>query len=123
MASHPKISDLRDEVQVITATTVTNAEGFPVPSEALSDPIRAHLRPVPAGRERFYGGQTEGVNTFIVTIRRPEDTTIDNSATLLNKYCVGETSYERRLSVVRVIDRDNRHEWLDMTCEELGSSQ
>ena len=122
MARHPNISDLRDRIDII-GERITTVDGAQRRAEVVLRRVAAHIRPVTSGQEQYFADQTEGINTFVVTIRWPVGVDVTNAKRLRNEYRVHGTTYTREFDIKRVVDRDNRHQWLDIRVEEKGSEQ
>ena len=112
-----------DRIEILAQAEATNSRGRTTFVETVAATVDAHIRPLSVGQERYFGDQRDSVNHYIVTIRWPEGVIITNATVLRNKYTVNDTEMERRFDVKRVVDRDNRHEWLDIRCVEEGSEQ
>ena len=120
MGRHPSIGEMNARVEILGKTEI-DVDG----SEGMIDEVKrtvwAAIRPVTGSQEQYFAGQSETRDTYIVSIRWPVGIPITIATRLRNKYEVHGEKLERVFTIVRVIDRDNKHQFLDMRCEVEGS--
>ena len=84
--------------------------------------VRAYVRQMKGSNERFFADQLESKNIFKVCIRKPRGIDVTASNRLIQKVTPNNgTSFTRTLQILSVVDRDDKHRWLDIMAEELGS--
>ena len=120
MPRHPSIGDMRDRIEILGKVEST-VDGAPIITDTVLRTVWAAIRPVTGSQEQYFADQAEQRDTYIVTIRWPTGIRVTNATRLRNRYTVNGEALERTFTVVRVIDRDNRHEFLDIRCEDEGS--
>lgn len=75
---------------------------------------RAEVRPV-TGREYQSANSIVGETSHIVTMRRDPETV---AITLKHRLRIGVGVSARYLNIVRIIDIEERHRWLELQCLE-----
>ena len=83
--------------------------------------VKAYVRPLKGGTEKFFASQLEIRNLFEVMIRKPRGIRIEANNRIVQTITYDGETYDRVLQILRVIDREDKHRFYDMVCEELGS--
>ena len=115
MAKHATGSDLREQIQIQSASRSADGGGSARVTFSTSATVSGAIRPT-GGNERFFADQLEGVTTHIITIRFRNGLTHANR--LVQVSTRDSVTTTRTFNIKRVIDRDNRHKYLDILCEE-----
>ena len=117
------IGSMRDVVVLMrkSETTALDADGYETFEDREVARLKASVRPKKMGGNVQFADQITTWDTFNVMVRYLDD--IRTSDWFIQEYEVRGVSKKRRLEIKQIIDRDDRHRWLDILCVEKAEHQ
>ena len=124
MAKYPSIGQMQSSIRILHETTVDGQKNrlghaSPTTAKVLFKRVKAAVIPKGVGIETRFAQKLESRNFFMVTVRflsgLQTSFDIEQDITLPDG-----TKTVRKLEILRIDDRDDKHRWQDIFCVERG---